>query len=217
MKFGAHQSLGLTLSVFLTLMLCSSVFAFPTSYTNEIIQENWTFWGDGHTYQYTSMVDFYYCEPDFFFDGVWIGNKGDFPDQLDWSHSLPSDLQVPNDEILRAKLWIDAAYVTEDGNEISIQGLANWDPLNNQFLDNSTYWLTDVADQDFWNTGFIDVSVAADEGYLRIDMAILMMDYENVGDQDQAAAVPEPATVALMAVGLLGMGLIQRRRRNTTA
>ncbi len=188
-----------------------AVMAFPTIHTNEIVQENWTFWGDGHTYMYTSIVDFYYCQPDYFFGGVWLGTMDGLPNSLSWDHTLPSDLQVPPDEVLRARLWIDAAFVGTDGNEIQIQGLVNWDPLNNQFWDNSTYWLSSVEDQGFWNDGSINVNINAGEYYLRVDMAILMLDYQN-NDGQAPPAVPEPATVALLGLGLFGIGVFQHRR-----
>ena len=41
------------------LFIGPSVLAFPSIHTNEKIQENWTVWGDGHNYMYTTMVYFY--------------------------------------------------------------------------------------------------------------------------------------------------------------
>jgi len=207
-----HRLTFLAVAAALIMMTGSTVMAFPTIQMSEVIQEDWTFWGDGHNYMYASMVDFYYQSPDYFFDGVWLGTGPGVPNQLSWEHTLPADLQVPPDEVLRAKLWIDAAFVNSDGNEVQIEGLIGWDPLNNHFWDNSTFWLSDIEEQGFWNDGGINVDLAAGECFLRVDMAILMMDYQN-NDGVPPGAVPEPATVGLLGLGLLGMGLYRRFRR----
>lgn len=178
----------------------------------ETVQSNFFFLGDGHTYDYASKVDFRSTSiQDLIFNGVYIGTSPGYPNSLSWAHTLPPGLTVPPDAIDRAKLWVDGWLIDNNNNAIEIEGTINWDPLNHQFLDNSTYWLTDVDVPGFWNDGSLDVTITPAETMLRIDYAILMMDY-TPGGASNPGAVPEPGTLALLGTGLAGIGALRLRR-----
>ena len=172
----------------------------------ETITKDYYWFEDEHTYMYASTVDFYNQTPDSWMDGVWIGTGDGMESSLSWSHTLPPNLQVPPDEIMRAKLKIDGEYVDTDGNTIEIQGTWDWDPLEHMWNDNSVYVLTDVDQEGFWNGGFLGANIFAGEYDLRIDEAVLMMDYAY-------AAVPEPASLLLVGLGVLGAVTTRRRLR----
>ena len=188
----------------MALMLPLQVVALPVM--TETITTDYYWFEDDHTYMYASTVDFYTQMPDTWRDGVWIGTGDQMECQLGWSHSLPPGFQVPPDQVLRAKLKIDGEYIDTDGNIIEIEGLLEWDPLEHMWNDNSTYVLTDVDQEGFWNGGFLDINIFAGEYDLRIDEAVLMMDYAY-------AAVPEPATLLLVGFGVAGAVALRRKHR----
>jgi hypothetical protein len=171
----------------------------------------WNGWsGDNHMYDYASAVDLYEGScPDGQLGGVWIGTRADLLHQLDWAHTVP-DLTVPPDHVTRAKLWIDAWEVDDCDNYVRIEGTWDWDPLNHSFLDNTVYNLSHVDVPGFWNDGRIDVSVFAGERKLRIDGAVLMMDY---CQQPPPPSVPEPGTLLLLGLGLTAVGAIRKRSK----
>jgi hypothetical protein len=181
-----------------------SAFALPFT---ETIHNDWFFLGDFHTYDYASLVDL---------DHSWIGTSSRLSSSLSWSHTLPDGFQVPPYEITRARLWIDACYVDTDNNLVEIGGMMDWDALNHCWLDNTTFDMSNVNQDGFWNDGQIDVSVFAGECSFRLDRAILMMDYcpsSSGGGTPVPATIPEPATFVLFGIGLAGAA-ISRFRKN---
>jgi hypothetical protein len=170
------------------LFLCTLAVLLPSfgaSYACEIqiqetIRTDFTFPLDQYTYAYASIVDFYYGKPhpDSCLGGGFLGSNPHWPDSLCWSHTLPDGFSVPPCQIIRAKLWIDATAVNTDQDTVEIQGTYDWDPLNHWIFDNTTYDLTAVIQEGFWNQGAINVIVWAGESLIRIDEAILLLDYE---------------------------------------
>ncbi|MFQ6032538.1 MAG: T9SS type A sorting domain-containing protein [Candidatus Zixiibacteriota bacterium] len=171
--------------------------SYGISYTREIHMEetiliDYTFSEDQHTYDYASIMDFYHKKhPDSTKGGVHIGTNPHWPDSLSWSHTLPDGLCVPPCLITRAKLWIDAKGVNTDQNTVEIQGTYTWDPLNHRIHDDTIYDLLGVAEEGFWNQGALNVIVRAGESQIRIDEAILLIDYESVHtdvEEDESAS-----------------------------
>jgi len=149
----------------------------------ETIYYDFTFPLDQHTYDYASIVDFYYGKhPDSWRGGVFIGTNPHWPDSLFWSHTLPPNFSVPPYLVTKAKLWIDAKAVNTENNTVEIQGTFDWDPLNHFIFDNTTYDLTGVSEEGFWNYGSIYVIVRAGESLIRLDEAKLLLDYEDHTD-----------------------------------
>ncbi len=201
------------------ILICFAPTAFSYS-ASQSIYFDWTFdsgiqygWsGDGHSYDYASYIDFYEGSfADGALGGTWIGTASSLDADMHWSHLLPN-LSSPGSSVTAAKLFIDGAWIDGRNNLVSIEGTLNWDPLNHVFLDNTTYNLGSVDDPTLWDDGSLDVSVFAGERSLRIDRAILMMDYDE-GAGAGSAEVPEPASLILFGIGFIGVGTALRRRR----
>lgn len=199
--------------------ICAASNAFAYSASQSIFSD-WTFdsgiqygWnGDGHNYDYASYIDFYEgTYADGALGGAWIGTSSTLQSSMHWSHLLPN-LSAPGSSVTSAKLFIDGAWIDGRNNLVSIEGTWNWNPLNHVFLDNTTYDLGSVDDPNLWDDGSLDVSVFAGERSLRIDRAILMLDYEE-GVGAGSAEVPEPASLILFGIGMVGLGTVLRRRR----
>lgn len=188
------------------LLLCvGSTQALP--YLTETIHHNQTVLWDGfHNYDYVSSVDIGSQSNTFgFLDGYWIGSSMS-ESSVSWSHTLPGDLSVPADRITRARLWIDGYSVDNRGNMVRINGMASWSLNHWDFFgigDNTAIQLEGITDPDFWNNGSLNINILANESRLRIDKAVLAIDY--------VSAIPEPLTLSLFGLGLVGVIAIRKK------
>jgi len=181
---------------------------------------NWDFNLEGydqHTYDYADVVDL---------QGTRLG----FLDTYSWAHYLPEGFNNSTNSVTDAKLWVTASGVLSDYLTVAhIQGIGEWVFLEGQDWHWSWRWGIVLDDQtsetvinlptnmenfSFWQYNPINVTVGTGQFFtdVTLEQSVLMMDYSD-GQPVSSASVPEPATIALFGVGLLGLGFVRRLRK----
>ncbi|MCP4706503.1 MAG: PEP-CTERM sorting domain-containing protein, partial [candidate division Zixibacteria bacterium] len=156
-----------------------------------------------------------------------------FLDTYSWSHYLPGDFNSSMNSVTDAKLWISASGVLCDYTTVAnIQGFGEWVFLNGQdwhltwnwnivFTDQTSETVIDMPtsmeNYAFWEQNPINVCVGTGQFFssVTLEQSVLMMDYNNTppsNGEPTASTVPEPTTLTLFGLGLLGMSYIRRRR-----
>lgn len=140
----------------------------------------------------------------------WLRGAGTYK----WSHAVTSDFQVPYDTLNSATLTIGAWSVSGSNDRVYVQSTYAGDLANGVwYLLGYSSTVLDIGNIfTTWTSGApLHVSLVYNEGLfgsLVLSSSTLRIDYNN-----GTASVPEPGTLLLMGLGLLGVGALRRRSR----
>lgn len=142
---------------------------------------------------------------------LWLTGTGNYS----WSHPVTTDFQIPYDTLNSATLTIGAWSVNDSNDRVYVEGTYAGDLRNGVwYLLGYSSTVLDIGSVfTTWTSGEpLNVSLAYNEGRwgsLYLSSSTLRMDYTN-----DTSSVPEPGTMLLMGLGLVGVGVIRRKMKN---